>query len=165
MQFYRLRIWFFFRFFFKSKSLVFLSLYLPKSQLCKHYRGWCSQIFWDCEALDSVVGVPPTSLSPSSPGVWMVTMVTQSWVQVATVGPVFALTGHRVDVSFLTAVTFWQTPTSWCVCAAQATKVYKHTQWLVLKFLFLCKQLFCTQSITFCNMHMRSLIPCISDAL
>ena len=108
--------------------LVFLILYLPKSQLCKHYSGWWSQIFWGCEALDSVVGVPPASLSPSSAGVWMVTMVSQSWVQVATVGPVFAQTGHRVDVNFLTAVTSQQTLTSWCVCAAQATKVHRHTQ-------------------------------------
>lgn len=53
----------------------------------------------------------------------MVTTVTQSWVQVVTVAPVCAPTDRAVDASFLTAVTFCLTLTSWCVCAALATKV------------------------------------------
>lgn len=52
----------------------------------------------------------------------MVTMVTQSWVRGATVAPACAPMGRAVDGSFLTAATFW--PTSWCVCAAPATKVH-----------------------------------------
>ncbi len=64
---------------------------------------------------------------PLPPGAWTVTMVTQSWVQAATVGPACAPMARAVDASFLTAVTFWLIRTSWCVCAAPATKVYKHT--------------------------------------
>jgi len=56
----------------------------------------------------------------------MVTMVTQNWVQEATVALVCVQTGHVVVGSLQTAVTFWPTPTSWCVCAATATKVCKH---------------------------------------
>lgn len=58
-------------------------------------------------------------------GVWMVTMVTRSWVRGATVAPACALMGRAVDGSFPTAATFWLT--SWCVCAAPATKVRTHT--------------------------------------
>lgn len=54
-------------------------------------------------------------------------MVTQSWVQVATVVPVCARMARAVGASSPTAVTFWLIRTSWCVCAALATKVYKHT--------------------------------------
>lgn len=39
------------------------------------------------------------------PGVWMVTMVTQNWGQVATAAPACAPTVHAVDGSLRTAVT------------------------------------------------------------
>lgn len=52
-------------------------------------------------------------------------MATQSWAQVTTVAPACAPMARAVDASFLTAVTCWVT--SWCVCAARATKVHTHT--------------------------------------
>lgn len=61
----------------------------------------------------------------SPAGVWTVTTVTRSWAQEATVAPACAPMGRAVDATFPTAVTLWLT--SWCVCAALATKVYNHT--------------------------------------
>lgn len=58
-------------------------------------------------------------------GVWTVTTVTRSWAQEATVDPACAPTGRAVDATFPTAVTHWLT--SWCVCAALATKVHTTT--------------------------------------
>lgn len=55
-------------------------------------------------------------------------MVTQSWGQVTTAAPVCAPMALAAAASFPTAVTFWRA--SWCVCAALATKVCKHTQLL-----------------------------------
>lgn len=49
--------------------------------------------------------------------------MTHSWAQVATVVLVCVQMGHAVDGSLQTAVTSYITPTSWCVCAAPATKV------------------------------------------
>lgn len=64
-----------------------------------------------------------TSFCVCSPaGVWTVTTVTRSWAQEATVAPACAPMGRAVDATFPTAVTLWLT--SWCVCAALATKVY-----------------------------------------
>lgn len=63
--------------------------------------------------------------------VWMVTMVTQSWDQGATVAPACVRTDPAVVGSLRTAVTFY--PIRWCVCAATATKVH-------FTDLLLCKQ-------------------------
>lgn len=65
----------------------------------------------------------------------MVTMVTQSWAQVATVAPVCVLMAHKVDVTSPTAVMFLEVRTSWCVCAVLATRVNKHT-WSNNTFVF-----------------------------
>lgn len=50
-------------------------------------------------------------------------MVTPSWVQVTTVARACAPTARAAHASLRTAVTFRNTLTSWCVCAAPGTKV------------------------------------------
>ena len=56
----------------------------------------------------------------------MVTMAIPSWVQVATVVPACAPMDPAADASSPTAATSTITATSWCVCAALATKVQTH---------------------------------------
>lgn len=68
----------------------------------------------------------------------MVTTATQCWARAATVDPACAPTGLAAYASLPTAVTFWLTPTSWCVCVAPATKVRSLSRMFCLQR-FKCK--------------------------